>query len=142
MSFNAIIKRAQDHNRHINSRRVSVRSCIQLCLYYSGYNGYSSIVGYYNKEYKLNEDSLNSEIIDEILAELTELRENSKLKRIEYSNYRRNQKAIGRRLISKEDEAIGKENWENTNQIWNKFDTEENRIKKANLFLERRKLNL
>ena len=94
MSFNSTKKRAQDPNRHINSRRVSVRSCIQLCLHYSGLNGYSSIVGYYNKEYKLNEDSLDAEVIDRILSEITELREISKQIRKEYFNYREEQKEI------------------------------------------------
>ena len=101
MSFNTSKRRAQDKNRHLNSRRVSVRSCIQLCLYYSGLNGYCSIVEYYNRNDHLNGDDLTSETIDKILNELTELREQSKQIAQEYHSFRKIQKQQGHRLVSK-----------------------------------------
>ena len=134
MSFNATKKRAQDKDRNLNSRRVSVRSCIQLCLYYSGLNGYQSIVGYYNSNNNLNSDNLNSETIDKILFELTNLREQSKQLRKDYYDYRKKQKKLGQRAISKKEESIWRENWKKINQLWDKFDSEENRKMKALVF--------
>jgi len=139
MSFNATKKRAMDSNRHINSRRVAVRSCIQLCLYYSGLNGYHSIVGYYNQTDNLNGDDLTSETIDKILFELTEIREKSKQLRNKYINYRLEQKIRGQRSISKNEETIIRESWRNVNQLWDKFDTDENRKRKELIYAERRK---
>ena len=139
MSFNSTKKRAQDFSRHINSRRVSVRSCIQLCLYYSGLNGYNSLVEYYNETDNLNTNSLTSETIDKILLELTELREKSKQLKQEYFNYRKKQKKQGQRGISKNDGLILKENWKEVNQLWDKFDTDENRNKKKELYTQRKK---
>jgi hypothetical protein len=139
MSFSATKKRAQDQNRHVNSRRVSVRSCIQLCLCYSGLNGYQSIVDYYNKTDNLNGDNLSSETIDKILTELTIIREQSILLRQDYSNYRKKQKQIGQRTISKSEELIQRDYRKRINELWNKFDTDENRKKKEVTYAERRK---
>jgi hypothetical protein len=139
MSFNSTKRRAQDSNRHINSRRVSVRSCIQLCTHYSGLNTYQSINAYYNKTEQLNSEGLTSENIERILSELTELRQQSKLLRQEYNDYRNKQKQQGKRAISKKEEAIWKEYLSRINQLWDKFNTSENRNKKALLYAARRK---
>jgi hypothetical protein len=139
MSFNATKKRAQDETRNINSRRTSIRSCIELCSHYGGLNGYTSIDEYYNKTLGLNSNNLDNSTINKILNELTILREQSKQLRQDYFNYRKKQKKDGFRAISKNEEIIWKENLKQINQLWNKFDTDDNRLKKELRFAKRRK---
>jgi hypothetical protein len=139
MSFNTTKKRAQDETRNINSRRTSVRSCIEIVSFYSGLNGYTSIDEYYNQTLGLNSSKLDNLTINIILTELTELREQSKQLNQDYYNYRKNQKKKGFRAITKNEEIIRKENWKQINQLWDKFDTDENRIKKELRFAQRRK---
>ena len=134
MSFSATKHRAQDINRHINARRVAVRSCIQLCSCYTGLNGFQAIVGYFNLHHNLNGDDLSSENIDSILEELTELRERSKQIRSEYIKHRKEEKGYGRRKISNKELIVWKENWKKITHLWDKFESEENRQIKELLY--------
>jgi len=108
-------------------------------LYYSGLNGYTSIVEYYNKTVDLNSDNLDTETIDKILRELSELREKSKQLNQEYLNYRKKQKQQRFRAISKKEKMIWKENCHRINLLWDRYDTDENRLKKELLYTQRQK---
>lgn len=124
MSFNATKKHALDKSRNIKTRRTNVRSCIQICLYYSGKIGYTAIVKYYTKTENLNNDNLTNENIDKIIQDLSELREKSKVTLLEFNEYRKSAKSKGNRKLSKIDLTKQKENWDKIHQIWNKFEVQ------------------
>ena len=103
-----------------------------FCL--TGLNGYQSIVENYNSTAKLN-----SEFIDKILLELNDLGEQPKQIRQDYYNYRKRQNQLRQRTILKKEESIWRENRKRINQLWDKFDSEENRKRKALVYAESRK---
>jgi hypothetical protein len=122
MSFNATKKHALDKSRNINSRRVNVRSCIQICLYYRGNIGYTAIVKNYTKTENLNNDNLTNENIENIIQDLSELKEKSKVIQQEFDKYRKIAKNKGNRKLSNIDLIKQKENWDKIHQIWKKFE--------------------
>ena len=130
MSFSATKKRALDASRHINARRVAVRSCIQLCLFYSGFNGYQAIVDYYTRHNRLNDDALTAVDIETILADLTALRERSKQLWRDYAAYRRERKRSGYGAMSNHERAVHQQYLDRIAAQWDKFDTAENRERK------------
>src|SRR5688572_27837856 len=109
MSFSATRKRALDATRHINSRRVAVRTCIERCLIYSKPVGYAQLVRSFTQTHNLNRDNLSDQDIKDILAELTELRHRSIDLTKRFQQYRANQKANGYQQISKKDENYRKQ---------------------------------
>ena len=124
MSFNATKKRALDPSRHINVRRVAVRSCIVCCLPYSKPVGYTRFVQSLTRSHHLNNDNLSDQNIRDILSELTLFR----LQSIELTNkfhqYRKNQKKQGYHLLSKKDKNYYQQILQQVSALWKKFDTD------------------
>ncbi|MGB4774163.1 MAG: hypothetical protein WBP45_03240 [Daejeonella sp.] len=117
MGFNGTKYKALDERLHINQKRIYVKQCIQLCLYYSGSTGYRIIENYYSVNFKLNDNSLNDHKITRILSDLTKIREKSKALARGYSKYRKALKQKGQRNPSKKDREL----WQQIAHLWDKF---------------------
>ena len=118
MSFNSIKKKVLDKSRPMSHRRSSLRSLIQLCLYYTAEVDFLTIVDHYNRKYQLNSDAISENNLNKILEEITAIREASKQIHREYGLYRRAMKLSGKNAMSKSENEVKRQYWKRINRLW------------------------
>ena len=114
MSFNVLRRKALNNDIIVNKRLAAVRSCVQLCLFYSGKVGFQKIISHY----AITHNQLPNSKIEDIISELTNLRERSKKILLDFQSYRKNQKRNGFIAFSKKEKLLYVETFKKINLLW------------------------
>ena len=120
MSFKSVKKFALNKEKPIRFRNQALRSLIIKCLRFGGLE-FRKTFNYYQENFNFHNTFLNENDFKTILDELTELREKSLTIEREYQKYRKEQKLLGFKQLSKKEIEYRDNVLQEISSIWDKF---------------------